>query len=75
MDLEALKQRILARSHPTDDSKTPEWIDGHVCYMREYYEEWTARIDNSDLSPDETVQAIWDAVRSQKGRLTGRFAV
>lgn len=70
---EAIKDRIAARRHPHDTNKTPEWIDGHIRYMREYYEEWTARIDNSALTPTETVDAIYDAVRSNKGRLSGRF--
>jgi shikimate kinase len=70
---EVIKQRIQARDHALDNIKTPEWIDAHVRYMREYYEDWTARIDNSALSPDETVQAIYEAVLSNKGRLTQRF--
>jgi hypothetical protein len=72
-DLEVIKQRILARSGAFDDTKTPDWIESHVRYMREHYEPWTARIDNSALSPDETVQAIYHAVVGNRGRLTQRF--
>src|ERR1051326_3679182 len=57
-DPEVIKRRIPGRSSPEDETKTPEWIETHVRYMRDYYEPWTARIDNSLLSPDETVQAI-----------------
>jgi hypothetical protein len=71
---EAIKQRIRARSHPLDAIKTPEWIESHVRYMRQYYEDWTARIDNSALSPAETVQAIGDVVLSGQGRLLRRFS-
>jgi hypothetical protein len=72
---EEIKQRILSRSHLFDQTKTPEWIDGHVRYMMEYYEDWTARIDNSALSPGETVHAICDAVLSNQGRLFERFSL
>jgi hypothetical protein len=72
-DPEMIKQRILARSGAHDDIKTPEWVDSHVRYMREHYEAWTARIDNSALSPDETVQAIYHAVLCNRGRLTQNF--
>lgn len=72
---EAIKQRIRARRHPSDDIKTPEWIESHVRYMRQYYEAWTARIDNTALSPAETARAIGDAVLSGKGRLVQKFAL
>jgi hypothetical protein len=53
--------------------KTPEWIDAHVRYMRGHYEAWTARVNYTALSPDETVQAILDVVLSNRGRLTQSF--
>jgi deoxyadenosine/deoxycytidine kinase len=74
-DPEVIKQRILARNEALDDIKTPEWVDSHVRYMRDHYEAWTARIDNSALSPDETVKAIYHAVLCNKGRLTQRFTL
>jgi hypothetical protein len=74
-DPEVIKGRILARSSPEDGTKTPEWIEAHVRYMREYYEPWTARIDNSLLSPDETVRAIHRAILENRGRLTQLFSL
>jgi thymidylate kinase len=74
-DPEVIKRRILARSSPEDGMKTPEWIDAHVCYMREHYEPWTACIDNSSLSPDETVQAIHRAILENRGRLKQLFSL
>jgi hypothetical protein len=70
-----IQRRILARGSSDDEMKTPEWIDSHVRYMRGYYEAWTARIDNSSLSVDETVQAIYQAVLDNEGRLTQRFSL
>jgi hypothetical protein len=68
-----IRERIAARAHPFDATKPPEWIDGHVRYMREHYETWTARIDNSDLTPDETARAIREAIRAGSGRLDAPF--
>jgi hypothetical protein len=71
--LEVIQARIRARAHPSDDLKTPDWIESHVRYMRGQYEEWSARIDNSALTPSETALAICDTVLSGKGRLACRF--
>jgi hypothetical protein len=73
-DPEVIQRRIQARRSPLDAQKTPEWIDQHVRYMRAYYEPWTARIDNSALSPEETVQAIQRTILEDRGRLTQQFS-
>jgi thymidylate kinase len=70
-----IQRRIRARSSPVDGVKTPEWIEQHVRYMRAYYEPWTTCIDNSSLSPDETVQALHQAIGENKGRLTQLFSL
>jgi hypothetical protein len=49
--------------------KTAEWLDGHVSWMRAKYESWTARVDNSDHSPLETLREISARVATGDGEL------
>ncbi len=68
--LECVQERVAGRGGgPPDEKKTPEWLALHVAWMRERYGPWTSRIDNSDMTPDETVEAIYEAVLAGKGRL------
>jgi hypothetical protein len=65
----AVEQRIAARAHPIDAHKTPEWIAENVAWMRGYHGPESARIDNSHLDVDETVEAIYAAVIAGHGRI------
>lgn len=65
----AVQQRIAARDHPIDAHKTPEWIAENVAWMRGYHRPESARIDNTDLDIDQTVEAIYAAVTAGQGRI------
>ena len=67
--LDEIVRRVEARGA----DKTPEWLDSHVSWMRERYEPWTCRIDNSALTPLQTVERIAAELRRGCGRLTRRF--
>jgi len=64
--IDEIKRRVTKRG----GDKTDEWLDAHVAWMREKYHEWTCRIDNTDLTPLETLHAIAAAVAAGEGRLT-----
>ena len=38
--------------------------------MRERYAEWTCRIDNTTVTPDETLAEIMARTRAGEGRIT-----
>lgn len=63
----AVQARIQGRSHPLDEHKTPEWVAENVAWMRGFHRPETSRIDNSELSVDETVEALHAAVCAGKG--------
>lgn len=65
----AVEERIAARAHPIDAHKTPEWIAQNVAWMRGYHRPGSARIDNTDLDIDQTVEAIYAAVTAGRGRI------
>lgn len=67
--IEEIVRRVAARG----GDKTPEWLATHVEWMRERYEPWTCRIDNSSLSPSETVDLLTSQIARGCGRLTGTF--
>jgi hypothetical protein len=68
----AVQARIEARAHPLDIDKTPEWLAGNVAWMRSYHRPESGRIDNTDLTVDQTVEAIFEAVNSGTGLIRGR---
>lgn len=63
----AVEQRIAARDHPIDALKTPQWIAKNVSWMRSYHSPESARIDNSDLDIEQTIEAIYSAVMAGAG--------
>lgn len=67
--LEEIVRRVAARG----GDKTPEWLATHVAWMRDRYEPWTCRIDNSTLTPSQTVDRIAEEIDGGCGRLTGTF--
>jgi hypothetical protein len=68
-EIPVVQGRIARRAHPFDRAKSPEWIARNVEWMRGHLGDWNARLDNSDLTVDETVEAIYAAVRRGEGKL------
>lgn len=64
---EAIQRRVAQRG----GDKTDEWLEAHVEWMRAKYESWTARVDNSDQTPPETLREIVARVSAGDGQLTG----
>ena len=59
--LEVIYERVARRG----GDKTPEWLRTHVEWMRGHYAEgWTYRIDNSAMTPTETLREIVRAADS-----------
>lgn len=50
---------------------TPASVAQQVAWMRAQQREWTCRVDNSSLTPEETVAEIAARVQEGEGRLTG----
>jgi hypothetical protein len=50
---------------------TPESLAEHVAWMRARQREWTCRVDNTSLTPEEAVAEIAARVERGQGRLTG----
>jgi len=48
----------------------PEWVTEHVGRLRATYQDWTCRVDNSRLSPLETVAEIAARIEQGHGKLT-----
>jgi hypothetical protein len=69
--LEEIERRVEARG----GDKTPEWLASHVSWMRERYAPWTCRIDNSTLTPEETLGEIVARTRSGEGRITSPLPI
>ncbi len=63
----AVQARIKVRAHPLDAHKTPQWLAGNVAWMRGYHRPESARIDNSDMTVDETVETIFATVSAGQG--------
>jgi chloramphenicol 3-O-phosphotransferase len=60
---------VCARIAERGDDMSPDWLRTHVEWMRERYAEgWTYVIDNSAMTPDETLDAIAAAVDSGVAR-------
>jgi hypothetical protein len=64
-----MAHRIQRHDYTVDAIKTPEWLTSQLEWFRDRYGPWTFVIDNSSLTPSETVLAIYDAVENGKGRL------
>ena len=67
--LDEIVRRVEARG----GDKTPDWLATHVAWMREKYGEWTSVIDNSTMTPQETVQVIAGRVAAGDSLLAGRL--
>ena len=65
--LAEIQRRVAARG----GDKSPEWLSGHVEWMRTRYRPWTCRIDNTFLDPEATLIEIAQRIESGEGRLTG----
>lgn len=64
--LDVIRDRIARRG----DDRSDDWLRTHVEWMRERYAEgWTYVIDNSAMTPDETLDAVVAAVNSGEARL------
>ena len=64
--LDVLRDRIARRG----DDRSDDWLRTHVEWMRERYAEgWTYVIDNSAMTPDETLDAVVAAVESGAAKL------
>jgi hypothetical protein len=64
--LDTLVDRMAIRGDP---DKTPEWLQAHVDYMRPHYTGWTFTIDNSDMTPQQTLDAVVSVVTNGKATL------
>jgi hypothetical protein len=64
---------IVRRVRQRGDEKTDEWLAAHVSWMRDKYGPWTARIDNTTLTPSETLRAIAAEIARGAGRLHATF--
>lgn len=64
---EVIRQRLLQRGA----THLPADLADHLTSMRASYGDWTCRIDNSRLSPLETVEEITARIATGEGRLTG----
>lgn len=64
--IDEIRRRVAARG----GDKTPEWLETHVQWMRERYAGWTCRIDNSTITPTETLDEIVARTRAGEGRIT-----
>lgn len=63
----AVQARIAARAQALDGHKTPGWIAENVAWMRSHHRPAGAVIDNSTLSVDQTVEAIYATVVAGRG--------
>lgn len=64
--IDEIRHRVAQRG----GDKTDEWLGVHAAWMREKYESWTCRVDNSNLTPLETLHEIAARVSSGEGRLS-----
>ncbi len=64
---ERIARRKADRAHAVDDEKTPEWLESQLMWFRQRYGPWTYVLDNSDLTPRQTAQAVFRAVRDGAG--------
>ena len=67
---EVIRQRLAERGSTLSSDE----LAGHLGSMRASYGDWTCRIDNSRLSPLDTVAEISARIASGEGLLTGPIA-
>jgi chloramphenicol 3-O-phosphotransferase len=65
--LSEVQRRVAERG----GDHTPEWVAGHVEWMRARYRPWTCRIDNTSLSPEAALAEIAERTGRGEGQLTG----
>jgi len=66
--LDAIRARIEQRGGM---DITPDGIAEHVEWMRARYRDWTCRIDNTAMTPAETVAEIARRIAHGEGHITG----
>ena len=66
-DLDVATARIAQRGdlnlHP------PDWVGSWLEHIRSYYEDWTTVIDTSHLTPEQTLEQMYERIRHEEGRL------
>jgi chloramphenicol 3-O-phosphotransferase len=65
--MEEIQRRVAERGGNID----PGWLAEHVELMRARQRDWTCRVDNTSLTPEETVVEIAARVQRGEGRLIG----
>jgi broad-specificity NMP kinase len=66
--VDRVRQRGDLAEHP------PEWLAAWLDHIRPYYAEWTQVIDTSNLTPDETLEQIYQHIVQGDGRLAQPLA-
>ena len=66
-DLGEIERRVAERG----GDKTNDWLAEHVGWMKAKYGDWTCRIDNTSLSPEDTVVELAARIERGEGRVTG----
>ena len=65
--LEVVCERVAGRG----GDKSPEWLATHVEWMRGHYAEgWTHLIDNSTMTPEESLAVVVTAVDNGAARFS-----
>lgn len=65
--LSEIQRRVANRGN----DQTPEWLAGHVEWMRARHRPWSCRIDNTSLTPEAVLVEIAERTGRGEGRLTG----
>lgn len=65
-ELSEIQRRVARRG----GDQTAEWLADHVEWMKARYREWTCRIDNTALSPEQTLAEIAARVGRGEGRIS-----
>jgi predicted ABC-type ATPase len=66
-------QRRVAKRGGMDISA--DSLAEHVEWMRARYRDWTCRIDNTSMAPEETLTEIAQRIKRGDGRVTGPLAI
>jgi hypothetical protein len=65
--LQEIQRRVTHRGSDV----IPDSLAEHVEWMRARYRDWTCRVDNTSMTPDETLAEIAARIRRGQGRITG----
>ena len=65
--LDVVVERVRARGDL--DEHPPDWLAGWLDHIRAHYAHWTQVIDTSDLSVEQTLDAIYTHIQRQEGRI------